>query len=130
MIPIADLKLLAVTRLAEAEILLQSGHFDGGAYLCGYSVEFALKARICLTLKWEEFPSTRGEFQDYQSFRTHNLEVLLHLSGIEEEVKKDHFDHWYRISEWNPDIRYLSGFQRESVEKMIISARALLRILI
>ena len=130
MIPIADLKLLAVTRLTEAEILLQGGKFDGGAYLCGYSVEFVLKARICQTFGWSEFPLTRSEFQDYQSLRTHNLGVLLHLSGIEEKVKKDHFNHWNLVSEWNPDILFRLGAQRELVEAMINSARALLDILI
>lgn len=45
-----QLKDLALLRLKEAEALFAAGLFDGCAYLCGYVVELALKARICATL--------------------------------------------------------------------------------
>ncbi len=48
-----ELKELAKLRLAEAEKLCDAGYYDGAAYLCGYAVEFALKARIC-RLTWRE----------------------------------------------------------------------------
>ncbi|MCB0065385.1 MAG: HEPN domain-containing protein [Caldilineaceae bacterium] len=68
-------------RLEDAEVLLAANRYDGAMYLCGYAVELALKARICRTLKWAGYPSTRKEFEGYQSLRTHDLKVLLHLSG-------------------------------------------------
>jgi len=47
----------------------------------------ALKARICRTLKWRDFPQSGREFDDFRSLRTHDLEILLKFSGIWERVK-------------------------------------------
>jgi HEPN domain-containing protein len=33
--------------MRDAELLFRKGRYDASAYLCGYVVEFALKARIC-----------------------------------------------------------------------------------
>ena len=86
MLTIAELRKIAKARLDDAEVLLQARRYDGAIYLCGYAVEVALKARICRTLHWEGFPETANEFRDYQSFRTHDLTVLLHLSGVEQRI--------------------------------------------
>ena len=75
-------------------------------YLCGYAVELALKARICRTLNWPEFPSTSGEFQAYRSFQTHDLDVLLHLSGQETRVREKHFAQWNQVVRWKAEWRY------------------------
>jgi len=61
----------------------QRGRLEGSAYLSGYVVELALKARICRTLKWRGFPEKRNEFEGLQTFKTHDLDVLLSLSGRE-----------------------------------------------
>ena len=106
MIAVAELDAIAVARLDDAKALLAAGRIDGAAYLCGYAVELALKARICRTLNWTEFPSTGGEFQSYKSFQTHDLEVLLRLSGQGPRVKRDHFRLWDRVSAWNVEWRY------------------------
>ncbi|MBI4607080.1 MAG: HEPN domain-containing protein [Planctomycetes bacterium] len=86
MIGYMDLQGLAEARLEDAQALLQASRYDGAVYLGGYAIEIALKARIARTLAWAGFPAKRNEFQDYQSFRTHDLEVLLHLSGVEEAL--------------------------------------------
>jgi HEPN domain-containing protein len=87
MIPTRNVTEIARARLEDANILLTSRRYDGAIYLCGYAVELALKAKICQTLNWPGYPSTAGEFRDYQSFRTHDLDVLLHLTGREEFIK-------------------------------------------
>jgi HEPN domain-containing protein len=51
-----ELKELAQLRLKEAETLFQAGLYDGAAYLCGYVIEFALKAKICKLLGVNEYP--------------------------------------------------------------------------
>ena len=51
-----ELQQLALLRLQEAEALFAGGFYDGSAYLCGYVVELALKARICATLNIDEYP--------------------------------------------------------------------------
>ncbi len=58
----AELRRIAVARLADAELLLQAKRFDGASYLSGYAVEIGLKLRICKTLKWQGFPETNSEF--------------------------------------------------------------------
>jgi len=83
-----DLQKMARAKLEDAEILLQAKRYDSAVYLCGYAIELALKARICLILNWNGYPSTNAEFQKYQSFKTHELDVLLRLSGTEAIMKK------------------------------------------
>lgn len=108
MISPAELRSIARARIKDAEALLAAGRYDGSVYLCGYSVESGLKARICRTLKWTEgFPSTNKEFENYKSFRTHNLDVLLHLSGAEKKIKEPNpMAEWSIVLAWDPDARY------------------------
>ena len=60
---IYELRKLARTRLKDAAVLFSSNRYDGSIYLCGYTIDLALKARICRTLNWSEFPETNAEFQ-------------------------------------------------------------------
>jgi len=106
MIDSSELRRIARARLKDADVLRRSRRYDGSVYLCGYAVELALKARICKTLKWASFPSTRKEFQRYSSFRTHDLETLLHLSGREAAVKLKHLAEWSTVVVWEPGVRY------------------------
>ncbi len=101
-----DLQAIAKARRDDAEALVKAGRHDGAVYLCGYAVEIALKARICQTLSWTGYPSTKGEFDGYQSFRTHDLDVLLHLSGVETTVKTRHLAEWSVVATWDPSARY------------------------
>jgi hypothetical protein len=72
---------LAKARMKDAEVLLANNRNDGAAYLCGYAVEFTLKARICTLLGWTTYQISRG----YESFKTHDLPILLSLSGCEQK---------------------------------------------
>lgn len=131
MIPVAELDRIAQARLEDAKALSQAGRYDGATYLCGYAVEVALKARICRVLNWADFPSTSGEFQAYRSFQTHELDVLLRLSGQEARVKQDHFALWNTVGVWKAESRYnVIGTVRDSdAQAMIEAAKALLKIL-
>jgi HEPN domain-containing protein len=106
MISPAELRLIARARIKDAEALLAAGRYDGSVYLCGYSVELALKARVCRTLKWTGFPSTNKEFEGYRSFKTHSLDVLLRLSGVEPKIRGRHLPEWSEVVTWEPDVRY------------------------
>jgi HEPN domain-containing protein len=123
------LRNLARARLADAEALLEAGRFDGGAYLCGYVVELALKARICRTLRWDGYPEKKTDFEGFQTFKTHDLDVLLRLSGREHFVKSTLFVEWTAVSQWNPEARYRAVGQAtlESLQPMIAAARTLLQ---
>src|SRR5262245_42078838 len=131
MITRSDLTKIARARLRDAEVLYRSRRYDGAIYLCGYAVEIALKVRICRTLPWPGYPSTGGEFQHYQSFRTHNLDVLLRLSGVEERIKTTLMTEWSTVAGWDPEARYrpIGSATRQAAALMIASARVLLRAL-
>ena len=94
MITTSDLKAIARARLDDARVLLRGKRFDGAVYLSGYSVEVALKSRICRTLKWNGFPDTAAEFKGLQSIKTHDLEILLRLSGVEGRIKTKFLAEW------------------------------------
>jgi len=102
----SELLAIAAARLEDAQILLANSRHDGARYICGYALELALKARICGTLGWAEYPATRKEFENLTSFKTHNLDILLRLSGREHHVKANFFFEWSIINAWNPESRY------------------------
>jgi hypothetical protein len=130
-IPLVELDKIARARLEDAETLFAAGRFDGATYVCGYAVEVALKARICRTLNWPEFPSTGVEFQAYRSFQTHELDVLLRLSGQEPRVKENHFTLWNAVANWKAESRYnvIGTAQPGNSGAMIQATEALLAVL-
>ena len=99
----SDLKGLAKLRLREAEHLYRNGLFDGCLYLCGYVVEFALKARVCRVLKLTEYPVE-------QYFKTHDHDRLRLLAGLQSEISvtrnSELFVNWSKVTEWDPELRY------------------------
>lgn len=128
MIRARDLRATAKAHLKDATILHKAGRHDGAYYLCGYAVELALKARVCKTLKWTDFPETRGEFQKFQSFKTHDLELLLRFSGVEGRIKAKYLAEWSVVLNWDPEKRYQKtglSTQQEAAD-MIASAKKLL----
>ncbi len=104
---VAELRSISAARLEDAETLYNAGRYDGVAYICGYAVELALKARICETLDWAGYPSTNREFRELQSFRTHNLGMLLRLSGQESRIRMTMPTAWMNVARWNPELRYM-----------------------
>ena len=104
-----ELKKLAKTRLLEAKTLCNEGLYDGSCYLAGYTIELALKARICKILDLTHYPES-GEIS--KSFKIHKLDILIKLSGLErkfDEAKKSNpslFTNWSLISNWSEEFRY------------------------
>ena len=131
MISIDELVAIAEARLEDAHVLFTNDRFDGAGYLCGYAVELALKARICKTLNWRGFPDKPKEFEDFKSFRTHKLDVLLSLSGQDERIKAENFSEWSAVITWDPEARYRPVGQTDSVQValMLVSAETLLKVL-
>ncbi len=101
------LQALAQLRLQEAEALFPVGFFDGCAYLCGYVVELALKARICATLGLNEYPEKGSRLKD--AFRTHDFDDLKLLAGMEHEFSASRpvlLSNWSIASKWKLEQRY------------------------
>jgi hypothetical protein len=132
MIARTDLKNMARARLKDAEVLYQSGRYDSAAYLCGYAVELALKARICRTLKWAGFPDSNKDFEHYRSFKTHDLDVLLDLSGKQNTINSAYQSSWTAVTIWNPENRYkrIGSVDKEIAMAMIDSAHVILGVLL
>ena len=99
---------LAKCRYEEAKILLMNHQPDGAVYLCGYAIELMLKRRIVNVLDWDGFPETRSEFDRKQTFKVHNLGMLLHLSGLERKLQADTILYaiWQIAGTWDSEIRY------------------------
>jgi hypothetical protein len=99
--------------------------------MVGYAVEIALKARICNTLRWKEFPLTTNEFRDFGSFKVHRLPILLKLCGREELIKTKYFTEWSAVAAWDPDTRYrpVGSASRRDAASMIAAATVLLKAL-
>lgn len=131
MISTADLMTTARERLTDAETLLSAQRYDGAVYLCGYSIEIALKHKICQTLNWSGFPSTNREFEKYKSLKTHDLDVLLSFTGVETTLKATHLAEWSAVSIWNPEARYnpIGGVSPADATLMIKSAKTLIGML-
>lgn len=129
MISLEELENLCRDRIREAEALTKAELYDGAYYLCGYAIEIGLKKRICQTLGWKDgYPKTEGEFKNLTSFKTHDLDVLLHLSGIEDKIKKNYFSEWSIVIGWKPDIRYTSRSKTaETISRMLSAAKKLLK---
>lgn len=125
MLSFRDLNSIARGRLKDAKALLTAKRYDGAAYLCGYAVEIALKARIVKTLRWSDgFPEKGTEFAGLQSFKSHDLRVLLKLSGWEAKIKLKYPADWSRVTQWDPESRYRppGNLTHTEAREMIVGA--------
>ncbi len=129
MLAAIEVKRLATARLRDAEALHAAGRYDGAVYMCGYSVELALKARICRTLKWSGFPEKDAEFKGLGSLKVHDLDALLRFTGRERAVKTQLLAEWSAVSAWNPEARYkpIGSANQTDARLMLDSAAVLLR---
>lgn len=134
----SDLKRIANERLIDAEALYRADRFDGATYLCGYVIEIVLKLRICKTLKWEGFPERNREFEGLLSFKTHDFDNLLRLSGLERKIKQSYLSEWSTVKTWTPESRYnrvalLNKSQlarrRSGVQNIIKATKTLMKVL-
>jgi HEPN domain-containing protein len=125
-----QLKALAQLRLREAEALFDAGLYDGCAYLCGYVVEVALKARICATLGVEEYPERvhdrRSRLMD--AFRTHDFDELKLLAGMRNDPlasTPSFLTNWSIATRWKPEQRYepQGTYDRDAAEEILNAIR-------
>ena len=131
MITTTVLKSISRARLRDAKVLLKAMRYDGAVYLCGYAVELALKARMCRSLRWAGFPETQQEFKGLQSVKTHDLEILLRLSGIEARIKTKYLAEWSVVLDWDPEKRYqrMGQATEQQANDMKVSATKLVAVI-
>ena len=110
--------------------MYENRHYDSAYYLAGYAIELLLKARICKTLKIDNFYDfgNRDKFVNEDNitrpYKVHNFEQLFVLSGIYNEFikqldDKDFITDWLQISKWKEDMRYANGKRAEEVNEFI-----------
>lgn len=122
-----QLRELALLRLQEAEVLFNAGLYDGCAYLCGYVVELALKARICATLGVNVYPEKGTRLRD--AMKSHVLDDLGLLAGMAHELtpsRPDLIANWSFLIEWKPEWRYnqKGSYNRRAAEKLLDAVRS------
>ena len=138
MISKQDLKEIALSKLVDAKVLFKSNRHDSSLYLIGYSIELALKFKICKILRLDEgFPENKSEFEvyikssdndlgneikDLREIRNHNLQKLLYYSGQEFTIKAELLDEWTIISYWNPELRYTIEIGDKNFNDIIIKS--------
>jgi hypothetical protein len=49
----------------------------------------------------ESFPETAQDFKGLQSVKTHDLEILLKFSGVEDRVRANRMAEWSVVLDWN-----------------------------
>jgi HEPN domain len=122
-----ELQALAQLRLQEAEALYRDGLFDGCAYLCGYAVEVALKARICSMLGVADYPERGSRLRE--AMKSHVLEDLGLLAGMAYEFTPGRptlLANWSIVTEWRPEWRYdpKGSYDQAAAEKLLDAVRS------
>lgn len=119
-----QLQELAPLRLKEAETLYASILYDGCAYLCGYVVELALKARICAAFGVTDYPEKGSRLRE--ALKSHILDDLGLLAGMAHESRPVLLANWSLVNEWRPEWRYepKGSYDRKSAEKLLDAVRA------
>jgi hypothetical protein len=121
-----QLQELALLRLQEAEALFAIGLHDGCAYLCGYVIELALKARICATLGVKEYPDKGSRLRE--AMKSHGLEDLGLLAGMGHELTPARpvlLANWSLVIEWKPEWRYdpKGSYDRATAARLLDAIR-------
>ena len=98
--PVEELRRSCNSKLSASKTLCKAGRYIECIYLGGYAFEILLKVYITKKLGLDEMPDC---------FKTHHLESLVFVAGLEGEVKKDpdlkaHFKDVNTC--WNESIRY------------------------
>lgn len=129
-----EIRALAWQRAKEAAVLCESGLFDGAFYLAGYSVELALKEKICQNFGVPNLfqsgnqQSIDGIHEIRKAVQTHNLKSLLIYSGL--KVKFDDAKANFKslaiinsliFNAWSEDVRYqpCGHTKDEDVKKLV-----------
>lgn len=103
-----DFQIIADLRVADAQVLLNAGRYDGAHYLLGYAVECALKSCIAKQIRQFEFPDKKLANESF----VHDLAKLLTLSGVKQQHAEERkankvFDrNWAIVKQWSEERRY------------------------
>nr|WP_295923483.1 HEPN domain-containing protein [uncultured Dyadobacter sp.] len=129
----SELKILAIERLEEAELLFLTKYYRGAYYLAGYAVELGLKAVACQKLNVEIFDKRKVPTHIAKSFMIHDLSNLLILSGLSRQLElKTQQDaafakDWSKVVDWSEQRRYDFTCRQSTVKQFIISVKKVMQ---
>jgi hypothetical protein len=104
----SEFETLAEQRLNEAQPLLAGRHWSGAYYLCGYGVEFLLKARIARQFRADDIPDPKVVTKIY----VHHLSALMNLAELKPELEQsinssaEFSANCNLVEEWSEHSRY------------------------
>jgi HEPN domain-containing protein len=103
-----DFQKLSRTRLAEANVLLKRGHDSGAYYLCGVSVECAIKACIAKKVQQYEFPDKGLAQRCYDHDLSKLIGVAQLTQTLDAECAADQVFgvNWATVKDWRIENRY------------------------
>ncbi|ENV03508.1 HEPN domain-containing protein [Acinetobacter sp. NIPH 817] len=116
-----ELEALSDLRLKESKTLFENELYQGAYYLCGYSIECALKACIAKSFKQNEFPNKRLVNDSY----VHDLNQLLKLANLSIQFESDSRTdsqleiNWAIVKDWSEQFRYDPSIEKVSAEELI-----------
>ena len=120
----SDFKRLTKIRLREARTLLRAGLFEGAYYLCGYAIEYVLKACIAKQTRRYDFPDKDRVNKSH----VHDLVDLVRLGGVKLELDAEtQLDstfraNWNVVKDWSEKSRY--GYPSEQEAHDLYTATA------
>lgn len=112
---------LSLRRIKDAKILSKNRAYSGAYYLAGYSVELALKACYCKSVKAQSFPDKKVIGILY----SHDLNNLMGVSGVkikfEKEIKTNSqlLTNWEIVKDWSEDSRYIDSIDKKSARALM-----------
>ncbi len=114
-----ELQNLAISRIKEAQVLLDNSYPESAFYLSGYAIELALKATICKNLGIDELFADAATVNKSKEINTafgklkiHDLDTLMVFAGLYPKLQdrtEQLFEMWSFIVQmgWNEESRYL-----------------------
>lgn len=112
----SDFIKLAKMRVSESKILLSKKKYSGAYYLCGYAIEYALKAYFAKQIKKSEFPDKEAVLRIYK----HSPIDLMKASGLQKKFQ-DQLDadktfavYWNIVKDWSEEARYEIHSEKEA----------------
>ncbi|RFM26998.1 hypothetical protein [Deminuibacter soli] len=126
-----DLRTLVKNRLKDTKVLLENRRYSTAKYMAGYSIEIALKLKICYIFKFKHgYPENDIEFAAYktspissalfkttvnkiQQLKNHDLSRLLKYSGEEYTITTSFVREWNDVLSWDPINRYSTRIVRK-----------------
>jgi hypothetical protein len=106
-LPRATLQRLAQAKIDDARLLMQHQRYSNAYYLCGYGIEFALKACIAKQIIAETIPDRTV----LTGVLTHKFDELIALAGLKADLDAQRRDRefdsrWAIVSRWSEQVRY------------------------